>query len=197
MGFPLHFILFGRIYIYGGMAPSFDFVVVIGIFCLSHKASKFEQWWPNILEPCDFTSLVGGQRLCLHQCLWQYVRLFLKKIMRQLAYLWINNMPCWLSINWIRLKVERKFLFSSGGHGNKVVGEDQVSPPIRVFVFQIACAEEGLPMLIQISGDANADLDIIISRTDGSQLRTVESFDLIQSNVVCFVCPQLFLSTTT
>ena len=65
-GFPLHFILFGRIYIYGGMAPSFDFVVVIGIFCLSHKASKFEQWWPNILEPCDFTSLVGGQRLCLH-----------------------------------------------------------------------------------------------------------------------------------
>lgn len=102
-GFPLHFILFGRIYIYGGMAPSFDFVVVIGIFCLSHKASKFEQWWPNILEPCDFTSLVGGQRLCLHQCLWQYVRLFLKKIMQQLAYLWINNMPCWLSINWIRL----------------------------------------------------------------------------------------------
>ena len=65
-GFPLHFILFGRIYIYGRMAPSFDFVVVIGIFCLSHKASKFEQWWPNILEPCDFTSLVGGQRLCLH-----------------------------------------------------------------------------------------------------------------------------------
>ena len=29
-GFPLHLILFRRIYIYGGMTPSFDFVVVIG-----------------------------------------------------------------------------------------------------------------------------------------------------------------------
>lgn len=48
-------------------------------------------------------------------------------------------------------------------------------------------------MLIWISGDANADLDIAMSRTNGCQLRTVESFDLIQSNVTYFVCPLVIL----
>lgn len=105
--FPSTWFLFMRNYIYGGMAPSFDFAVVIWeSSAWAIKDLKFEQWWSS--QDWSKTSW-----FLLH---WLVVSAFAcTSAYDNITFFWKKNntiicLPldqkiclCWLPINWIRL----------------------------------------------------------------------------------------------